>query len=189
MRSRRVLQSLGVATVAIFVAAGCGSSSKGSSSPTTASGGSSATTASRGAANTASAPGITPTTVTMGFVYDETGIASSTFADAINGAQARIAAQNANGGVNGRTIKIVSADTTSSPTGANTAAQTVVQEKGAFAVDEVSALFFGAYKSLQQQRHPGHRVVARRSGVVHAAQHQHVQHRGDQQPALSRLLH
>jgi branched-chain amino acid transport system substrate-binding protein len=153
MHSRRVLQSLGVATVAMFVAAGCGSSSKGTSSPTTASG-SSATTASGGTANTASAPGVTPTTVTMGFVYDETGIASSTFADAINGAEARIAAQNANGGVKGRTLKIVSADTTSSPTGANTAAQTVVQEKGAFAVDEVSALFFGAYKSLQESGIP-----------------------------------
>jgi branched-chain amino acid transport system substrate-binding protein len=152
MRSRRVLQLLGVATLAIFVAAGCGSSSKGTSAPTTASGGSTATTA--GGSNTASAKGITPTSVTMGFVYDLTGIASSTFADAIDGAQARVAAQNASGGVNGRTIKIVSADTTSTPTGANTAAQTVIQEKGAFAVVETSALFFGAYKPLQQQGIP-----------------------------------
>ena len=152
MRSRRVLSSVGVVTLALMLAAGCSSSSKGSSSPTTVSPGTSATTASGGGStggNTASAPGITPTTVTMGFVYDLTGIASSTFADALAGAEARVAAQNANGGVDGRTIKIVSADTTSSPTGANTAAQTVVQEKGAFGVDEVSALFFGAYKELQ----------------------------------------
>lgn len=143
------LQSLGIASAAILLATGCSSSSKGTSSPTSGSGGTSATTASGGAGNTASAPGVTPTQVTMGFVYDLTGIASSTFADSLAGAQARVAAQNANGGVNGRMIKIVSVDTTSSPTGANTAAQTVVQEDNAFAVDEVSALFFGAYKSLQ----------------------------------------
>ncbi len=154
MHSRRVFQSLGAATLALLVASACGSSSKGTSSPTVAGG--SATTASGPAtttgtaANTASAPGVTPTSVTMGFVYDATGIASSTFADAIDGANARIAAQNANGGVDGRMIKVVTADTGSTPTGANTAAETVVQEKGAFAVDEVGALFFGAYKSLQQ---------------------------------------
>ncbi len=153
MRSRRVLQTLGAATLVLLVASGCGSSSKGSSTATTASSGGtgSSTTRTAGApANTASAPGVTATTVTMGFVYDATGIASSTFADSAEGAAARVAAQNASGGVNGRMIKMVTADTTSTPTGANTAAQTLLQEKAAFGINEVGALFFGAYKPLQQ---------------------------------------
>ncbi len=153
MRSGLTWRWLGAATLAVLVVSGCGSSSKGTSSPTTSGTGSTAPT-SGSTSNKASAPGISPTTLTLGFVYDATGIASSTFADSAVGAEARIAMQNAQGGVDGRTIKIVSADTTSTPSGAQVAAQTVVTEKSAFAVDEVSALFFGAYKALQEQGIP-----------------------------------
>jgi branched-chain amino acid transport system substrate-binding protein len=85
---------------------------------------------------------------------DATGIASSTFADSADGAAARIAMQNAQGGVNGRTLKLVSADTTSTPAGAATAAKVLVSDKGAYAVTEVSALFFGAYQYLNAQGVP-----------------------------------
>ncbi|HLG66307.1 MAG TPA: ABC transporter substrate-binding protein [Acidimicrobiales bacterium] len=102
----------------------------------------------------AAAPGVTKKAVKVGFITDITGIASSTFEDSAQGIAARFALQNAHGGVNGRKLELVTADTTSTPAGAQTAAQDLVETKGVFAVAEVSALFFGAYHYLNQQGIP-----------------------------------
>jgi branched-chain amino acid transport system substrate-binding protein len=153
MRSRRLFGPLAAAALALLLVSACGSSSKGASTATTAPG-SSATTAEGGAGNTASAPGVTKTTITVGFMTDVTGSASSTFADSADGVSARFDMQNAQGGVNGRTLKLVTADTTSTPAGAQTAAQVLVSQKGVYGVMEVSALFFGGYQYLNQQAIP-----------------------------------
>ena len=46
--------------------------------------------------------------IVIGYISDQTGVASSTFADGQGGAQARIDAQNARGGVNGHELVLVS---------------------------------------------------------------------------------
>jgi branched-chain amino acid transport system substrate-binding protein len=84
------------------------------------------------APDTAGAASRTP--IVIGLVGDLTGVASSTFADGPGGAQARVALQNARGGVNGRKLKLVSVDDQSSPIQVVTAAQDLVETKGAFAL-------------------------------------------------------
>jgi branched-chain amino acid transport system substrate-binding protein len=101
-------------------------------------------------AATASAPGVTATTVKVGILSDLTGPAASTFADAPAAMEARFKQFNAAGGVDGRKITWVVADTTSSPSGAETAAKDLVQTQGVFLVAPDSALLFGGTSYLQQ---------------------------------------
>jgi branched-chain amino acid transport system substrate-binding protein len=75
-----------------------------------------------------------------------TGLAASNFNGSQQGAQARIDVQNAEGGVNGRQIVMDTADDTSTPTGAGTAAETLITEKNVFAILAMSDVFTGAYK-------------------------------------------
>ncbi|HUZ09202.1 MAG TPA: ABC transporter substrate-binding protein [Acidimicrobiales bacterium] len=92
--------------------------------------------------------------ITIGYITSETGVASSTFADGAAGAQARVAAQNAKGGVNGHKLKLVAEDDQSSPANNQTAAQDLVQAKGAFGVIDFSSFTFAAAKYLNQQGIP-----------------------------------
>lgn len=140
----------------VFVAAACGSSKTPSSTATTAapsspSGSSSATS---GAPLTASVPGISATTITLGYITSETGVASSTFADGPAAAQARIDLQNAQGGVDGRKIVLVPVDDASSPAQDLSAAQELVETKHAFGVVDFSPFTFGGAKYLSQQGVP-----------------------------------
>ncbi|HUZ10011.1 MAG TPA: ABC transporter substrate-binding protein [Acidimicrobiales bacterium] len=92
--------------------------------------------------------------ITIGFISDITGVAASTFQDSPGGAQARIALQNAQGGVDGHKIKLVVEDDQSSPSTNQTVSEDLVQNKGAFGVIDYSAFTFGGYKYLQQQGIP-----------------------------------
>jgi branched-chain amino acid transport system substrate-binding protein len=62
-----------------------------------------------------SVPGVTAKTITIGLITSQTGLLASSFADAAGGAIARIRLQNAEGGVDGRQIKLVVKDDQSSP--------------------------------------------------------------------------
>jgi branched-chain amino acid transport system substrate-binding protein len=140
-----------VSLVVVGLLAACSSSSKN-----TASGG--GTTGAVGGAaagkNTVSAPGVTSTTVKVGLITEETGVASSEAMPGIPaGFKARIAMQNANGGVNGRKITFIIEDDTSSPAGNATAAG-VELARGVFAVDDNSALAFGGARTFQSQGVP-----------------------------------
>src|SRR5580658_4927586 len=73
--------------------------------------------------------------ILLGFVTDETGSASSTYTDAFDGAEARIDAQNAIGGVNGHKLVLVEEDDQSTPTGNLTASQ-ILLSKGVFGILE-----------------------------------------------------
>ncbi len=64
----------------------------------------------------ASAAGSKPPIV-IGFITDETGGASSSYIDAQDGAMARIDAQNAAGGVDGRQLQLVVEDDQSTASG------------------------------------------------------------------------
>src|SRR5579864_2321574 len=83
-------------------------------------------------------------TITIGFVTDLTGVASSGFLTSKLGIDAYLNHLNATGGVNGYKIKYVMADTNSTPTGALTAVQKLVQQNNVFAIVENSSDFFGA---------------------------------------------
>ena len=105
-----------------------------------------ATTSASSAASSAS-------TITLGYIGDLTGVSSSSFADGPGAAEARIAAQNAAGGVDGHKLKLIVEDDQSSPTEALTAAQALVS-KGVLGIIENSAFIFGADRYLQQQGIP-----------------------------------
>lgn len=97
---------------------------------------------------------MTPTTIKLGLITALTGVTSSNEADTPEGAMARIDAQNALGGVNGRKIQMVTVDDTSTTTGDATAAEVLVQQKKVYAVMGYSSFLFASTKYLQQQGVP-----------------------------------
>jgi branched-chain amino acid transport system substrate-binding protein len=153
--SRRVA---GVVAIAGLALAGCGSSGAKTTGTTTVTTGPTGTTGSSGttapsSTNTASAPGVTATTVTVGLITSLTGSASPEYTGIIPGAQARIDQQNAAGGVDGRQIKLATADDTSSPTGAATAAAVLIS-KNVFAMIGESPFIFGGAQTLLKHAIP-----------------------------------
>lgn len=109
--------------------------------------------ASGAGAQTTNAPGVTAKDVTIGYISSQTGVASPTHKNAHKSCQARVDAQNAQGGVNGRKINIEAIDDQSS--GANlTAAQDLVQNRHAFAVIDNSAFAFLTWRYLRDQKVP-----------------------------------
>lgn len=144
MRPKRsVLGSTGVALVAAgaVVLAACSSGSGSGGGPSGAGGGS-------------AAPGVTKNSITIGLLMSFTGPIADEFGDIKTGFDARMAMQNAAGGIYGRKIKIVEADDQSSATAVLTAAQNLVQQKNVFAIGEGSPELFGAYKYLAAQGVP-----------------------------------
>jgi branched-chain amino acid transport system substrate-binding protein len=81
-------------------------------------------------------------------------VASSDYVNAAKAAQARIALQNANGGVDGRKIDLIVKDDGSTPQGNLTAAQTLVSQDGVFAVVDASSFTFGGARYLNQKGIP-----------------------------------
>jgi branched-chain amino acid transport system substrate-binding protein len=93
--------------------------------------------------------------VTVGIVGDVTGPLSSAAGGAVQGAKAAFDAQNAQGGVNGRKIVVVTQDTQSNPNNALQAAQSLVQQSHVFAVlDGPSAFFSAMYPYFHQNNVP-----------------------------------
>ncbi len=105
-------------------------------------------TISSGGASAAKAP------IIIGFVTDETGSSSSTYAKGEYGAEARFDAQNAAGGVNGHPIELQIEDDQSTVAGNETAAQTLVEDKGAFAVIDISTVASGGAPYLSKNKIP-----------------------------------
>ena len=97
--------------------------------------------------------GVTAKDVTLGFIYPATGVAASISKNGLEGFQARIDRQNAQGGVNGRKIKVVSRDDASS--GQNlTATQDLVENQHVFAVVNESPFAFLSYRWLLEHNVP-----------------------------------
>jgi ABC-type branched-subunit amino acid transport system substrate-binding protein len=109
-------------TVAAFGVTACSSSS----------GGSNATGAVAGC--TGNSTGVTKTGIKLGVLTVESGAAAQTFDGFQQGIQARIDAQNAQGGVNGRKLSIVTADDADSGSQQVTSGEALVQNDGAFGV-------------------------------------------------------
>lgn len=134
-RGRRVRVLGGVSVGAVLILAGC------SSNPTTAS----STTTSTGGSTAGKSP------ITIALVTSLTGPGANQFVPGPDAFNARIAAQNAVGGIDGHMIKgIVVDDQTTQPT---LAIQNALS-KGAFGIVAESPLFFLGAKVAQQQGVP-----------------------------------
>jgi branched-chain amino acid transport system substrate-binding protein len=99
-----------------------------------------------GAARTAD-PGVTDKTVTVGYIYPATGVAASISKNGLAAFQARIDRQNAQGGVNGRTIKVIARDDGSSAQDI-TVTHDLVQNEHVFAVVNQSPFASLSYRYL-----------------------------------------
>ena len=89
----------------------------------------------------------------IGFIYSKTGVASATSGTSDIGCKARVARENAAGGVNGRKIEVEYVDDQSS--GANkTAAQDLVQNQHVFMIVNDSAFAFLTYRFLLDEGVP-----------------------------------
>ena len=140
------------ATLVVSLGSACGPAAKGRATSTAPT--SSATETAPGASRTSTAPGVSKDMISVGLLTDLTGAAASTFADTADGANARFFLQNSEGGVNGRMLKLDVVDTTSSPLGAQTAAEVLISQKAVFGVMAVSALTFGSSVYLHSQGVP-----------------------------------
>jgi len=104
-------------------------------------------------AQSSSDPGVSAKEVKMGYIFSETGAAGSTFKNSGKACKARIDAENAKGGVNGRKINMDIIDDASS--GANlTATQDLVKNRNVFAVVNNSSFAFLAYRYMLDQGVP-----------------------------------
>lgn len=97
----------------------------------------------------ASTPGVTANTITLGLITELTGPGAEPGTGMVQAAQARIDEQNAEGGVYGRKIKLISEDDQTNPNVDATATDALLS-KGVFGVIDDSAVTFGGYKILQQ---------------------------------------
>lgn len=93
-------------------------------------------------------------TIKIGYLSDLTGVASSAYVTSEKGVKAYLDQLNASGGVNGHKIEYVMGDTTSTTTGALTAAQKLVETDHVFAIVENSAFFYGAEAYLLKNNIP-----------------------------------
>lgn len=91
--------------------------------------------------------------IKIGYITSATGIASSSFADGAAGAQARIDAQNAAGGVDGHKLVLVAKDDQSNPNLSQVEAQDLVGQ-GVFGMIEFSPFAFEAARFLHTQGVP-----------------------------------
>jgi branched-chain amino acid transport system substrate-binding protein len=92
--------------------------------------------------------------IKVGVITDTTGAASSGYTSTEKGIKAYVDGVNAAGGVSGHKISYVMADSTSTPSGALTAAQKLVQSDKVFAVISVTSFMFGAEAYLLKQGVP-----------------------------------
>src|SRR6185437_7838454 len=90
-----------------------------------------------------------PAPIKIALVSSLTGAAASEFSHATQGFNARIALQNAMGGVNGHKLEGIVIDDQTSPTSDPTAVQDAVS-KGVTGIVSVSPLFFLGAKYAQQ---------------------------------------
>jgi branched-chain amino acid transport system substrate-binding protein len=98
-------------------------------------------------AQSGSAPGVTDKAITLGYLSSETGVAASASEGSAVGCKARVGAENAKGGVNGRKIDLEEIDDKSS---ANlTSAKDLVENRDAFIVINDSAFAFQTYRYLK----------------------------------------
>jgi len=139
--------SLGAGLAGLVLLAAC--SSSGSPASTTTTGSATSGSATPGSTGSSSAGSIT-----IGVARDVTGPFAAEYDGEWGGFNAAVAAQNAKGGINGKQIKLVTVDVGGTTTGDLTAVQSLVQNKGAFAVVELTGSASGGAQWLHDNGIP-----------------------------------
>jgi branched-chain amino acid transport system substrate-binding protein len=104
-------------------------------------------------AQSGSTPGVDKNSVKLGFIWSGTGVAAPNFEDSGDACQARVDAQNAKGGVNGRKIELEKVDDKSS--GANlTGANDLIKNRGVYAIVNNSSFAFLSYRAIKESGTP-----------------------------------
>ncbi len=106
-----------------------------------------------GGAAESSDPGVTAKEIKLGYISPETGAAASISKNGIKGFEARIKAQNAKGGCDGRKITYVTRDDASGA-GNLTAAKDLVENEDVFAIVNQSPFAFLTYRYLLENGVP-----------------------------------
>jgi branched-chain amino acid transport system substrate-binding protein len=106
-----------------------------------------------GATTPAADPGVSAKELKLGYIYPATGVAASISKNGIKGFEARIKAQNAVGGCNGRKITYETVDDGSSAQNL-TGAKDLVENQDVFAVVNQSPFAFLSYRYLLEQGVP-----------------------------------
>jgi branched-chain amino acid transport system substrate-binding protein len=110
-------------------------------------------------ADCGSSPGVTDSAITVASVSPLSGPSASTFAGFVEAAEARFAAQNKDGGVNGREITVEKNDDLGDGAAQVTAARNAVQQQQAFGIisaSRVDTMFdFLATQSIPVVGYPG----------------------------------
>jgi branched-chain amino acid transport system substrate-binding protein len=88
--------------------------------------------------------------IKLGVLTSQTGVASSSFNTVESGVKARLALENANGGVNGRKLDYVMADDQSTGPGAVAGARKLIQQDKVYGILENSAFFSAAAATTTQ---------------------------------------
>jgi branched-chain amino acid transport system substrate-binding protein len=127
LRATAIIATLGVATLGVLATGASGQSE--------------------------SAPGVSSKAVKIGYISSETGVAAPNFVGADKACKARIAAENAKGGVNGRKIEVEYLDDKSGNVN-TTAAQDLVQNQHVFMVVNNSPFAFITWRYLKGQGVP-----------------------------------
>jgi ABC-type branched-subunit amino acid transport system substrate-binding protein len=127
---RRGLSILAIAVTGSLVLAACGSSKSGG---TTGGGGGASAHATKSVQAGAD--------INLGVLTSLTGPLSSGFTDIETGVKARLALQNAQGGVQGHQLKYVMADDASTATGAVAATQKLIRQDKVYGILDASAQF------------------------------------------------
>jgi ABC-type branched-subunit amino acid transport system substrate-binding protein len=108
---------------------------------------------SAGAQSSGNDPGVSDKSVKIGYISSETGVAAPNFVGADKACKARVAAENAKGGVNGRKIDLITVDD-GSGTNNSTVAKDLVQNQDVFAVVNNSPFAFLTWRYLKGEGVP-----------------------------------
>jgi branched-chain amino acid transport system substrate-binding protein len=150
MRRAKLLKA-GVAVLALVASLAACSSSGGKSPASSAAGGGSSAAGGSGSASAATFPN---GSLTVGLITDLTGFGTGTYATTEKGLQIAFNTINAAGGANGQQLKFVTADDQSTPAGALSAAQRLVEQDHVPIVIAITSVSFGAVAYLQQKGIP-----------------------------------
>lgn len=136
-RRWRTSATLAMAGVLVVTCAACGGGSQSS-----ALGGSCGT------------PGFSSNSIKLGAITSLSGVYSAAFAPFADGVRARLAVQNAEGGVDGRQLQVTAADDGSDPARNQAASQQLVEGNGVFAILEGSSFTAGGGPYLKRNNIP-----------------------------------
>lgn len=95
----------------------------------------------------AATPGVTSNSITLGLISSLTGPSASENDGVVAAVQARIDVQNAQGGIDGRKIKLVVRDDGTNPSTNQTATQSLLSQ--VFGIIDLTPVAFGGYKAAQ----------------------------------------